>query len=188
MRAVGERVGVTAPAIYRYFAGKEELLDRVVRVGYERFGEYLQSAVRPHPRGSVERLRALGEAYVRFALENEGYFRVLFSLQPHDRREVADLPGGGYHVLRQTVAEAIESGALRPADPDIVAHFLWALAHGVVTIGLACRVGEHVCEGGCSPDAPMELFRSFMPFVLDGLCAGGGVHQEQLVMLKERVN
>ena len=187
MRGVAERVGITATAIYRHFASKDELLDRVVHVGYERYGEYLQSAVRPHPRGSFERLRALGEAYLRFALENEAYFRVLFSLQPPHRRDVADLPGGGYQVLRETIAEGVASGALRPADPDVVAHYLWALAHGLVTIGFACRMGDHVCAAGSSRDAPLELFRAFTPFVEDGLRAGNGHDANGLVTVEEQV-
>ena len=49
MRAVAERVGVSATAIYHYFQGKQDLIERVVRVAFERFGAYLEAAMRRHP-------------------------------------------------------------------------------------------------------------------------------------------
>ena len=98
-------VGLTATAIYHYFDSKDELVTRVVQSGYHRFGEYLSQAADHHPVGSLERLLALGDAYVRFALENQEYFRVLYNIQTRPR-ELKELPGGGgYDLLRGCVAE-----------------------------------------------------------------------------------
>ncbi len=80
MRAVAARVGVSATAIYNYFENKRALVERVISMGFERFDGYLREAVVDRPKGSAERLRSLGEAYIRFALENRAYFRVLFSI------------------------------------------------------------------------------------------------------------
>jgi AcrR family transcriptional regulator len=170
MRGVAERVGVSATALYHYFANKQDLVDRVVRWGFERFGTYLETAARRFPKGSIERVHALGEAYLKFALENEEYFRVIFSIQVRDPRAVEDLPGGGgYPLLRQSVVDAMEAGYLRAADPDLVSHFLWATVHGVVTLVLACRLqGCEACMGA-EGTSPLELFRAFEPFVRDGL-------------------
>lgn len=169
MRAVADRVGVSATALYHYFDGKQAIVDQVVRRAFSRFGSYMEAAMRPHPRGSLERVRALGEAYIRFALENQEYFRLIFSIQIPDPRDLEDLPGGGgYPLLRQSVVDAIGAGTMRPADPDLVALYLWSLAHGLVTLVLACRV--HGCE---EPGAlsPIDLFQGFGPFVREGLLA-----------------
>lgn len=171
MRAVAERVGVSATALYRYFDGKQALVDRVVHAAFARFGAYLEDAMARHPVGSLERVRALGEAYVSFALENREYFRVIFSIQFADPRELDDLPGGGgYHLLRQSVVDAMAQGTMRPADPDLVSLYVWSMVHGLVTLVLACKVEACLeCE---SPHAsPLELFRAFGPFVREGLVA-----------------
>jgi AcrR family transcriptional regulator len=171
MRAVAERVGVTATALYHYFQNKQELVDRVVRSAFERFGAHLDEAARPHPVGSVGRITALGEAYIRFAVENEAYFRLIFSIELKDPRSLEDLPGGGgYPLLRQCVVDAMAAGALRPADPDQVALYLWSLVHGIVTLALTCRLQD--CEdarGHRLAASPQDLFRAFAPFVRHGI-------------------
>ncbi len=116
-------------------------------------------------------MRALGEAYLRFALENQAYFRVLFSIQHGNRLSLEDLPeGGGYGALRQAVVDAMAAGAMRAADPDLMVMYLWSIAHGLLTITMACRV-EQCPEIGTQATSvsPVELFRAFGPFVGDGI-------------------
>jgi AcrR family transcriptional regulator len=170
MRTVADRVGVSAPALYHYFKGKQDLVDRVVRMGFERFGEYLERGGAEHRKGSLRRIHALGEAYLRFALENQAYFRVIFSIQPKHGRSVEDLPaGGGYHLLRQSVVDAMEAGTLRGTDPDLLALYVWSAVHGLVTLTLSCT--EPPCGGKCMPMSPVELYEAFAPFVFEGIRA-----------------
>jgi len=173
MRSVGERVGLSATAIYRYFANKEALVSRVVERGFQRFGEYLREAGERHPHGSLERLSALGEAYLRFALENQAYFRVLFSLDHPDRQAIEDLPeGGGHGLLRRAVLEAMDAGVMRRADPETVAMFLWSIAHGLVTLSLTCRIDECPEFRHGPVLGPVDLFAAFGSFVRHGLATG----------------
>ncbi len=171
MRTVADRVGVSATAIYHYFENKDELVQRVVQQGFRRFGEYLQQAMGAHPRGSFERVRALGEAYLQFALENHAYFRVLFSLQHPHPHALDDLPeGGGYGLLRQAVVDAMDSGAMRAIDPDLMVMFLWSLTHGLLTISLACKIEQ--CpefDSKTMARTPLELFHAFGPLVSGGV-------------------
>jgi len=173
MRALAERVGITAAAIYHYFENKDQLIGRVVDRGFQKFGGYLQSAANVHPRGSLDRVRAIGEAYLRFALENQAYFRVLFSLQRDQGHTLEDLPeGGGYGFLRRAVVDAIEAGTMRQTDPDLMVMYLWSLAHGLLTISMACQVDR--CpefESDRGGFAPVDVFRAVGPLVLDGIAA-----------------
>ena len=171
MRGVAERVGVTATALYHYFDNKEALISEVVESGFREFGRYLERAAREHPSGSLERVRALGEAYVRFALDHHAYFRVLFSMQRPAPKGIEELPeGGGYELFRQAVADAIAAGAIRRADPDLVVMYLWSVVHGLVTIALTCRFDESSdCEGPNLPADPVELLHAFGPFIGAGI-------------------
>lgn len=175
MRGVAERVGVTATALYHYFDNKDALVREVVESGFREFGRYLQDAAHRHPAGSLERVRAIGEAYVRFALDHQAYFRVLFSMQRPAPKGMAELPeGGGYELFRQAVKEAMESGAMRRAAPDLVVMYLWSLVHGLVTIALACRFDQDAeCGPPNIPADPVDLLVAFGPFVRDGIRARG---------------
>jgi AcrR family transcriptional regulator len=88
MRAVGARVGLSATALYNYVENKQALVDRVVARGFRRFESYMWRAVESVPSGGFERLHALGTAYLRFARENEQYFKIMFTIQPEDPREI----------------------------------------------------------------------------------------------------
>lgn len=169
MRAVAARVGISATAIYNHFENKQALVDRVVTEAFERFGAYQRQAIADLPAGSIERVRALGEAYVNFALENREYFKVIFALRAGRPREIDELPGGGgYYLFRQTVVEAMESGAIRREDPDLVVLYLWAHVHGLVTLFLACEPDAR-CERTGEKLNVSDLYSRFAEFVQTGL-------------------
>ena len=170
MRAVAERVGVSATAIYHHFANKQALVDRVVHDAFERFGTEMAQAAALHPKGSLERVQALGQGYVRFAVENETYFRVIFSIAAPHPKELDELPhGGGYPLLRQSIVDAMASGAMRETDPDLMAHYLWTHVHGIVTLALSCRLSQcPECQGAGMPIA-LELLHAFGPLLRDGI-------------------
>lgn len=173
MRGVAERVGVSATALYHYFDNKDALVRQVVEMAFREFGKHLDQAARLHPRGSFERVRALGEAYIRFAMDHEAYFRVLFSIHKPHPTSIEELPeGGGYELLRTAVVDAVEAGHLRRADPDLIAMYLWSVVHGLVTISLACRFdGDHECSPHHVDLTPEQLFQAFDDFVRAGIQA-----------------
>lgn len=173
MRGVAERVGLTATALYHYFDNKDALVGEVVALGFREFARYLQHAARVCPAGSLDRVRALGEGYIRFALEHEAYFRVLFSVERPAPKGIEELPeGGGYALLRQAIVDAMDAGAMRRTEPDLIAMYLWSLVHGIVTISLTCHFGDDPdCAPAGIPASPIDLFHSFSPFVRDGIRA-----------------
>jgi AcrR family transcriptional regulator len=176
MRGVARRVGVSATALYRYFQNKDALIARVVELGFQQFGSYLREAAASCPPGSLERVHALGEAYVRFALDHEAYFRVLFSIQRYSASALGEIPeSAGYGLLRQAVLDAMEVGELRREDPDLVVLYLWSLAHGVVTIAFAHGIERcPEMQPGPSRWGTVELFRALAPLARDGIAAHHG--------------
>ncbi len=175
MRAVAAKVGLSATAIYHWFANKEDLVDRVVVHGFNRSEAYMWKAIEHLPHGSMERVAALGEAYIRFAIENREYFKIIFAIQTPAPRHIDDVPGqGGYRVLRECVVEAMEAGNMRREDPDLVVLFLWSLVHGLVTIFMATDPKDLLADTGARVDLDEEeltlgLFAEFRELVREGL-------------------
>jgi AcrR family transcriptional regulator len=79
VRAVAERVGMTAPAIYRYFPSRESLLARVCIDLYAELGQHLYAVRDSVPGQSVaERLCRTARAFRSWAIEHTPEFGLLF--------------------------------------------------------------------------------------------------------------
>lgn len=140
MRHVGERLGVSATAIYRHYRNKEDLVHNVIGEAVKVFGSYLFRAL--SAKTPEERYRQSGEAYLAFALEKSKYYDVIF-LVPSQLGEAA-LPEdlhqrsmATFQFLVDRVQECMESGYFRKDDAHTVAMTIWAHAHGLVSIYLA---------------------------------------------------
>lgn len=172
MRDVAAGAQITAAAIYRHFPNKDALVDYVVNDTLREFELQLLRAVAPLPVGSFERLAALGSEYIRIATEHKEQFKVLFTRIRHRPRKLADFPGQcGYQVLRQCVVEAMDTGTVRQADPDLVAFFLWSRVHGIAMLLLSCDFSDAMPArlGDLTAD---NLFAATRDFVVGGLQAG----------------
>ena len=149
MRGIADRIGYTATAIYHYFADKESLVMELCRSD---FGEMARALTSIGKLGDpIERIRQMGRAYVRFALEHPEQFRFMFLVErpmPAAKDVHTDSNEDGYQFLLGAVKEAIARERFRPElqDPDIIAQTLWGLVHGIATLhvthpnaGLAMR-------------------------------------------------
>jgi AcrR family transcriptional regulator len=67
---IGARAGVTGPALYRHFRGKEDVLAEAIREGSRRIAAATREALADETRKPDEALEALVRAYVEVALEN----------------------------------------------------------------------------------------------------------------------
>ena len=65
--------GVSAAAPYRHFAGPEQLLEEVARVGFLDFDDRLETAFADGKPSALSALLRMGEAYLTYAAEKPGY-------------------------------------------------------------------------------------------------------------------
>lgn len=155
-----DEAGCTPPSLYHYWPRRELLLREASARGWAQF-RASQSGAAAELDDPVERLRLRGRAYLDFALERPGLFRVLFLQAPGaGRRGSPDDPppetGQAFQDLVTDVTEAIASAQLRPADPLTTALALWSAMHGVaalwaVTPGLPADLAREV--GNLAQDA-----------------------------------
>jgi AcrR family transcriptional regulator len=179
MRAVAARIGTTPTAIYHYFESKEELVHKVVVRGFQHSESQLWRSIEGLPVGSLDRLVALGGAYIRFAVEHQQYFKIIFGIQTACPRELDDVPGrGGYGVLRRCVVDAMEAGSIRRGDPDTIVLYLWSVVHGLVTIFMACEcdsmLEDTAIEVPEGESASAHLFGRFRELIEGGLLGADG--------------
>jgi AcrR family transcriptional regulator len=167
MRKVADRVGVSAPAIYKHFKNKEELLDEIVIHGLKILADYLRPALdAPTP---YERLVRMTEHYLDFALEQPKYFDFAF-LTPSPRKgevadEIAHPEWDTFRLAVGQIAACAEDGMFHGGDPLETAIIVWAEVHGLVTLYRTGRFGS-------DPDAFRTVYRRCVDRLLRGLSRG----------------
>jgi AcrR family transcriptional regulator len=120
IRAVAHRVGVTPPSIYLHFADKDALLDAVCARYFERLDVVMQRLAADQPT-TIERLRAQGMAYVRFALDNPELYRIATMGDPMPGSDVdATLNSSAFVHLRDTVQALVDEGIYPPGDATVM--------------------------------------------------------------------
>jgi AcrR family transcriptional regulator len=130
LRAAARRAGVSTAAPYRHFADRNALLSAVAAVGYQELAIHL-AAAHPSPR-TADDLAAIAVAYVQFALQRPGLFRVMF-VEPCDPTSPERLAASA--AINEYV-KAIVQQAFSTADPDAMATAVWALVHGLAFLHL----------------------------------------------------
>jgi AcrR family transcriptional regulator len=163
-RAVARRVGCSSPSIYLHFPDRAEMLFAMCQRQFDQMGARLHEAAAGID-DPVERLRALGRAYVSFALEHPQQYRTMMmdviqgvAYQKNLEEMRAEL---GFDVLFDVVTDGIEQGVFETADPLLSAFSFWAVGHGVVSLMIA--------KPSLGWAEPMDLCEFAMNQVIDGL-------------------
>ncbi|HTR85013.1 MAG TPA: TetR/AcrR family transcriptional regulator [Reyranella sp.] len=146
IRKIADRVGVSAPALYLYFADKEAIMvalcDQTFGFLIDKIGEIEQQ-----PLGPREQLRRCGEAYIRFGLEHPQEYWLTFmsgntpkqikSQGGHRARNPeAGQPGTTGAIAFQHVVDLLKNveaaGIKLNYGPETAAELLWMGLHGLV--------------------------------------------------------
>lgn len=142
LRGVAERVGYSATTVYLYFENKDDLLFAVSLEGFEGFGRALQTAYDSTP-DPVERIAALGRAYVAFGVAHPAHYRLMFmergefltKTNPHDQKPTVDSFGILVRAVHEMYAARRVRGDPAAAPMDLV-YTIWAGVHGLVALSL----------------------------------------------------
>lgn len=167
LREVARRAGVSAAAPYHHFATREELLVALSLEGFATLALVLQSA-RDAAAGAsaIERLGAIGEAYVRFALAHPAHFRLMFrpSLVPPDAIPHEGAPGQAFALLLDGVAEVLANDDVRRnVDQRGLVLVAWSLVHGAAELLLDGPLANGLPDLGLrASEVPALLRRSFV--------------------------
>jgi AcrR family transcriptional regulator len=138
IRAVAELAGVTPPSIYLHFADKEALLDAVCADVFGDLDRAMQRAAVKAGDAPLERLRAQGRAYVRFATSRPEHYRLATMSVRTGMGDLDDvLASSAFGHFVATIAACQEAGIFLEGDPIPIALDLWAAAHGVAALLIA---------------------------------------------------
>lgn len=141
LRQLAAGLGVTAAAAYRHFGSREELLFEVARCGFDRLRQRFSCAfdlsVSPVDAADARlRLIRLAQAYLQFADDEPGLWRLMFGAQAEAYRQATDARGepDSYEYLPAALLGLYQKSVIfiHPGERDAL--FAWSAVHGAATL------------------------------------------------------
>jgi AcrR family transcriptional regulator len=176
MRKIADRLEYSPTAIYLHFKDKEALIRELCDRDFLALAHEMQAiAAVADP---IERLRAVGTAYLEFGLRYPNHYRLMFMTQhpPHRPEDSAIHRGNpdedAYALLQTTVREAFIRKQLVPEvrDPELLAQTLWAGIHGIVSL----HITKKATEGWIQFKPAAETAAFMMQLLFDGILVAPG--------------
>lgn len=157
---------VTPAAVYRHFAGRDDLIAEVARQGYDIFAALMEFAYSNGQPTALAAFEATGRAYLAFARKYPGHYMAMFesglNLQAHpDLALVAQKARDVVEKAAEKLSQQLPP-AKRPPATMVSAH-IWAMSHGVVELYM------RGAPGAKSPFPAEDLLEAGIGIYLRGL-------------------
>ncbi|GMV19006.1 MAG: hypothetical protein AMXMBFR56_72300 [Polyangiaceae bacterium] len=139
LRGVARKLGVSHAAPGHHFADRAALLAAVAARGFEGLAEATERAAN-RATSPVQRLEAVGVAYVEFAVAHPERFRLMFGAEVRGApsAELADNGRRAFDVLVGAVRAAV--GDDDPERQRVTTLAAWSLVHGLATLWIDERL------------------------------------------------
>jgi AcrR family transcriptional regulator len=177
LRAIARQLGITAPAIYNYFADRDALITALLIEAYTSLGDWQFAARDAVPADDLTgRLVATGRAYRNWALTYPQRYQLIFGtplpgyLAPQEQtfpsaarslgalvsvvesfRAAGKLQADNFPAVKSGYEHAFEAWKSYAGDADAlslsVAVLVWTRVHGLVSIEIAGNLPPFGAEG-----------------------------------------
>ena len=139
LRKIARQIGVSHNAPYRHFPDKESLLAEIAKIGFIELQQTLQQSFMDSPDDWQKKLETIGVAYVKYAVNHQAYYRVMFGdgyTNYEKYPQLAQASKEAFNVLLKVIKSGQEAKIFNSEDPMQLARVCWSLVHGVSTLAI----------------------------------------------------
>jgi len=139
MRELAAAVGVSPMTPYRYFPDKSAILAAVRARAFNRHADALEAARERAGPDLAAASRAVGRAYLDFALAHPEAYRLMFDIRQPDEEAYPELVAAGMRSHRTMTRhlEALADAGILQGDPGLIGRMFWAALHGPIMLSFS---------------------------------------------------
>ncbi len=143
IRHIAEKIEYSPSTIYLYFKNKDEIIYKLNEEGFRELNKrMLQTSSVKDP---LDRVRRIGEVYIKFGLENQEYYELMFitkaTMKNLEEPEFEwDCGEEAFMTLQNTVQECVNLGIIESQNTISTTIGLWATVHGFVSLIIRDRL------------------------------------------------
>lgn len=136
LRECARRAGVSHAAPAHHFGDARGLLTAFATRGFEGMAERMERYQQAAGPDAQDRLRAVGQAYIDFALEHHAHFQLMFASARLDGDDTALQHASGrcFGALQQTLQAVMQARGLAPETLPQRLLLAWSAVHGYAAL------------------------------------------------------
>ena len=167
IRSIANAINYSVGTVYVYFKNKDAILHALHTQGFmELSGQFsvLSSVSDP-----MERLRAMGRVYIKYALQHPDMYNLMLTVKaPMEflsaiNREEWNEGKATFNVLRTTVEQCMEAGHFAGHEPEPLSFMIWSLVHGMCSLEIGQRTkGVNLVDPATIVDQAYNEFLKIM--------------------------
>ena len=148
LRKIAQSIDYNPATIYNYYKNKEELFFALQESAFQQFHEEFLD-LHDSELKADQKLRQMGEIYIRFGLENPLQYELMFIMRkPMNAAETLDpewkIGAQVFELLKVVIQQCIEEGSMHITDVEAGAFMIWSQVHGLVSLLIMDRM--HMIE------------------------------------------
>jgi len=145
IRSIANAIDYSVGTVYVYFKDKNAILHALHTQGFTQLNGDFKVLYNVHD--PMERLKAMGKAYIQFAVANPDMYDLMFSFKaPMDFLDAVNAEEWNegkatFDVLRTTVKQCMDTGHFTGHKLEPLAFMIWSLVHGMCSLEISKRSG-----------------------------------------------
>lgn len=165
IRNIAQEIEYSVGTVYVYFKDKNDILHELHTQGFRQLGGEMKVLFSVND--PMERLKALGRVYLKFALDHPEMYDLMFSMKaPMDflestHKDEWNEGKATFELLKGTVKDCMHSGHFVGHEHEALSFAIWSAVHGMASLVIRQRVQ------GVTQIAPeMMILKGYEEFVL----------------------
>lgn len=161
VRKVAERIGYTAPIIYEHFGSKDEMLNQMLKKGYDTLHDEISKAL-DQCESKESRLRAMAMAYWNFSHETPELYQLMYGME--GARATSEAARDYAVPTAKLIAKElirINPQQINESNVAVVIVEAWSIVHGMIALDISGYTERYV-QSSALPDVMVGMLQEIL--------------------------